>query len=127
MLTIRPKRCRIIGVTTARQPWNTESTSIKPGATDTVTVIFGYQYGHKPGFKLDPSKVENIKVFANGKSADTRTFRIVSLVAGGESGEAPGRLGLTKSYLCGRCLECVSNAIEFAGGKPPTQTGVEGA
>ncbi len=34
-------------------PWNTEQTYLKPGQAGTVTVIFGHQYGHKPGYRAE--------------------------------------------------------------------------
>ena len=47
-----------------KQPWNTESSTIKPGETKTITVNFGKSYGGNPGFALDASKVSAIKMFA---------------------------------------------------------------
>ncbi len=34
-------------------PWNTEQVYLKPGERATVTVIFGHQYGHKPGYRAE--------------------------------------------------------------------------
>ena len=45
-------------------PWNTESATIKPGASGTVTVVFGYQYGHKKGYALKPGAVVSLLLFA---------------------------------------------------------------
>jgi beta-glucanase (GH16 family) len=67
-------------------PWNTEHTYLKPGERGSVTVIFGHQYGHKPGYALKPKEVVNILMFSD--TADTvKSFRIESLVAGGPAGE----------------------------------------
>ncbi|MDA3875088.1 MAG: family 16 glycosylhydrolase, partial [Kiritimatiellae bacterium] len=69
-------------------PWNTEATTVKPGETKFLKVIFGHQYGYKPGFKLDPSKVTQVMFFLE-KSNQDRSFRIEDLLAGGPSGEKP--------------------------------------
>jgi len=69
-------------------PWNTESTSIKPGASGTIKVIFGYAYGHKPGYPLNPSAIANLKFFTGKIGAET-TFRILSIEAAGPAGEKP--------------------------------------
>lgn len=69
-------------------PWNTESVSLEPGKPGTVTTIFGYSYGKKPGYALKSAAVSNIMLFA-GKSDAVQSFRIESLVAGGPAGEKP--------------------------------------
>ncbi len=69
-------------------PWNTESIFLQPGETGTVKTIFGYQYGQKKGFKLDPSKVVNLLVFTT-KADGPQSFRIVSIKADGPAGEKP--------------------------------------
>ncbi len=69
-------------------PWDTETVTLPPGATDTITTIFGYSYGRKPGYALKPSAVVDVLLFT-GKSSQAQSFRIESLVAGGSSGEAP--------------------------------------
>jgi len=71
-----------------KNPWNTESVNLDPGATDTITTMFGYAYGHKRGFALKPDAIVNIMIFAV-KSDETQSFRINSLVAGGQPGEKP--------------------------------------
>jgi len=71
-----------------KSPWNTESVHLKPGESKYLKVIFGYQYGYKPGFKLDPSKVVAILFFC-GKSKDERSFKIEEIQAGGPAGEKP--------------------------------------
>jgi beta-glucanase (GH16 family) len=67
---------------------NTESATIKPGQTGTVKVIFGYQYGGKPGYPLKPAEVQNLLLFT-GKGNDVRSFRIESIHASGPAGEQP--------------------------------------
>jgi beta-glucanase (GH16 family) len=69
-------------------PWNTEQASLKPGERATITVIFGHQYGHKPGYALKPNDVVNILMFT-GKADAPMAFRVESLVAGGPAGEKP--------------------------------------
>jgi beta-glucanase (GH16 family) len=69
-------------------PWNTEQVFLKPGETATVKVIFGFQYGHKPGFALKPAEVVNIVLFTD-KADAAKSFRIESLVAAGTKGERP--------------------------------------
>lgn len=68
-------------------PWNAEHAGIAPGATATVRVCFGYNFG-KPGYALDPKRISQVLVFVTGKT-DEQTFRIQSLVAGGKPGEKP--------------------------------------
>ena len=70
------------------QPWNTESGYIKPGETGTVKVIFGFQYGTKPGYKLDSAKVVNLLLFT-GKAKAPVSFRVESIIASGAAGERP--------------------------------------
>lgn len=69
-------------------PWNCESVSIKPGQSGAVKVIFGYQYGMKPGFKLNPAAVVNVLLFT-GKAKQPGNFVVESLTAAGEAGEKP--------------------------------------
>jgi beta-glucanase (GH16 family) len=69
-------------------PWNTEQLTLKPGAAGTVSVLFGFSYGRKPGYALKPAAVSNILMFAL-KSNDPQSFRLESLVAAGLAGEKP--------------------------------------
>lgn len=69
-------------------PWNTESQSIKAGETGVVKVIFGYGYGLKKSFALNPAKIVNLVLFA-GKSKEAQSFRLESLIADGLAGEKP--------------------------------------
>ena len=71
-----------------KNPWNTESVGLKPGETRTAKVIFGYHYGMKPGYKLDPSRVVQV-LFFTGKVKAPVSFRIESLTAAGATGEKP--------------------------------------
>lgn len=69
-------------------PWNCEPVNIPPGASSTATVIFGYSYNKRPGFKLNPATVSKVLLFT-GKSNEDLTFRIESIQAGGPAGETP--------------------------------------
>lgn len=69
-------------------PWNTEQKFIEPGKTETLKVIFGYAYGYKPDYKLDPSKIINLKLFT-GKVREAVQFRIDSIIAAGPASEMP--------------------------------------
>jgi beta-glucanase (GH16 family) len=114
-------------------PWNTEQSTLKPGETGTVTTIFGYSYGHKPGFKLNPAKVTQVLVFAT-KSDDVRSFRIESLTAAGPAGEAPPvdpksiRVKPAGGVLLGagtvidaeKQIDAVSAKASFAAGEKPS-------
>ena len=71
-----------------KAPWNTEQTYLKPGERGTVTVIFGHQYGHQPGYALKPKEIVGILLFSE-KADSAKSFRIESLVAGGPAGEKP--------------------------------------
>jgi beta-glucanase (GH16 family) len=69
-------------------PWNCEAATLKPGAAGTIKVLFGYSYGQKPGFALNPKAVVRLLLFT-GKSGDVQSFRIVSIKAAGKAGEKP--------------------------------------
>lgn len=71
-----------------KEPWNTESIDLKPGEAGAAKVIFGYQYGMKPGYKLNPSKVVQV-MFFTGKVTQPVSFRIESITAAGPAGEKP--------------------------------------
>ncbi len=70
-----------------QSPWNAEHVGIAPGATGTVRVCFGYNFG-QPGYALDAKRVSQVLVFVTGK-ADEQSFRIETLAAGGKPGEKP--------------------------------------
>jgi beta-glucanase (GH16 family) len=67
---------------------NTESTSVKPGETGSVKVIFGYGYNKKPSYALNPAEVQRLLFFTTETKA-ARSFRIESIHAGGPAGEKP--------------------------------------
>lgn len=68
---------------------NTEGARLKPNESKVIKVIFGYSYGYKPGFGLNPESVIEILFFATGKTDAVRVFRIEDLQANGASGEKP--------------------------------------
>ena len=68
-------------------PWNVENAELRPGASDTIRVRFGYSWG-KRGYAIDPAKVVQVLVFL-GKSDSTQSFRVESIEAGGSPGEKP--------------------------------------
>ena len=69
------------------KPWSTESASIKPGATGSVTVCFGYAYG-KAAFALKPAAIVRVLVFT-GKPEAEQSLRIEAVEAAGAPGEKP--------------------------------------
>jgi len=69
-------------------PNNAEMLSLKPGASGTVSVIFGHSFGHKPAYKLKPSAITSILLFS-GKSDTPISFRVESITAAGLPGEKP--------------------------------------
>lgn len=69
-------------------PWNTEQDYLQPGATGTITVVFGHAYGHKPAYDLNSSNITQVLLFT-GKTDSPRTFRLVSLKAAGRHGDKP--------------------------------------
>ncbi len=69
-------------------PWNSEWRQIQPGATGTVSVLFGYTWG-KPGYALQPQAVVRMVLFAGKADKRDQSFRVVSLEAGGQPGEKP--------------------------------------
>ncbi|CAN5340287.1 hypothetical protein BH09VER1_BH09VER1_27380 [soil metagenome] len=68
---------------------NCEMLGLAPGESKIVKVIFGYAYGYKPAFKLNPGSVMQILFVANGKKDAPRSFRMEDLQASGSSGEQP--------------------------------------
>lgn len=69
-------------------PWNTENKTIKPGEAANLKVIFGYAYGFKPAFKVNPAEIEKLLLFAE-KRPYAQSFRIETLQAAGPAGEKP--------------------------------------
>ena len=114
-------------------PWNTEQAYLKPGERATVTVIFGHQYGHKPGYALNPKEVVNLLLFT-GKVDATTSFRVESLVAGGPAGETPPvdpasiRIKPKDGVLLGAGVKIDAQAqIEAKGTQVSLVTGASGA
>ena len=70
-----------------KDPWNGENVYLKPGATGTVRVRFGYSWG-KPGYPVKPAAIARVLLFA-GKVDAEQSFKIESLQAGGSPGEKP--------------------------------------
>ena len=102
-------------------PWNTETITLKPGATGTVSTIFGFSYGKKPGYKLDPSKVVNFLLFTQ-KSDVEQSFRIETLQADGPKGEEPPvdpksiRIEPKNGYIVGPGAELDAKQVAGSGG-----------
>lgn len=69
-------------------PWNTESAHLDPGESGTITVVFGFGYGHRPSYPLNTAEITGVLLFT-GKSDKARAVRIDALIAGGEAGERP--------------------------------------
>jgi beta-glucanase (GH16 family) len=68
---------------------NCEAISLKPGDSKILKVIFGFSYGYKPGFQLNPASVTNLLFFSPGKKDTARSFRIEDIQATGSAGEKP--------------------------------------
>ena len=68
---------------------NTESTSVKPGESGVVKVIFGFTYGHKPGAKPNPAAISKLVFFTSKVIGVKESFRVASIVATGPAGEKP--------------------------------------
>jgi beta-glucanase (GH16 family) len=75
------------GGTTAASS-NTESVTLAPGAFGTLTTLFGYSSGYKPGYALKPAAITNVLLFAS-KSVAAQSFCLTALIAGGVAGEKP--------------------------------------
>jgi beta-glucanase (GH16 family) len=68
-------------------PWNTEAGTVPPGERRVVSTYFGYSYGRKKGFALDPSQVVGMVLFAS-KSSESQDFNVLSIRAAGVPHEA---------------------------------------
>jgi beta-glucanase (GH16 family) len=68
---------------------NTEGVRLKPNESKVLKVIFGYSYGYKPGFALNPESVVQLLFFSSGKTDAVRVFRIDDIQANGAAGEKP--------------------------------------
>jgi len=71
---------------------NMEWVGLKPGETNTVKVVFGYQKGFKPGPALKASSVSEIYIYLWGKD-QARSFRVEEIKAAGRAGEKPPGAG----------------------------------
>ena len=69
-------------------PWNCESVWLDPGESKELKVIFGYQYGFKPGYKLKPEAVVRLLFFIS-KTNEEKSFRLEDIQATGSAGEKP--------------------------------------
>lgn len=102
-------------------PYNTENVHLEPGEARTITTIFGYAFGQKPGFRLKPEAVSGVLVFAS-KSSAAQSFRIDSLEAAGPRGETPAadpatiRLKPQEGYLLGEKVKVTAAQIVANGG-----------
>ena len=72
-----------------KNPWNGESKVFEPGQTKTIRVYFGYSYGFKPGFILNPGAITQL-LFFTGKASEDISFRIESVEGAGWVGEKIG-------------------------------------
>jgi beta-glucanase (GH16 family) len=71
-----------------KNPWNTESKTIKPGESGDIKVIFGHAYGFKPAYPVNPAEIVKVLLFTGKKDA-VQSFRIETLQAAGPAGEKP--------------------------------------
>lgn len=71
----------------AASPWSSETLWLKPGEAGTIHVRFGYAWG-KPGFALNTARINQMLLYVS-KADKQQSFRLESLVAGGEPGEKP--------------------------------------
>jgi beta-glucanase (GH16 family) len=69
------------------QPWSTNVIELEPGASGTLRVYYGYDWGKK-AFALDPAKITQAFLFID-KSAEPRSFRLTALESAGPPGEQP--------------------------------------
>ncbi|XHR26786.1 MAG: family 16 glycosylhydrolase [Chthoniobacteraceae bacterium] len=65
---------------------NTETTAVKPGTKNKITLFPGYAYGKKPSFKLRTAEIYKMLLFTS-KTAEAQNYRIESIVATGTVGE----------------------------------------
>jgi len=79
---------RVNGLVSGSPEQNGETVSLRPGESKVVKVIFGYQYGFKPGPAVNPSKISDILLFV-GMSDSPQSFRVEDLQAAGPAGEKP--------------------------------------
>ena len=68
--------------------WNVNRIRINAGSTETIKVVFGYDYGSKLGYELDSSKILSVLLFT-GHTKEAKSFVIEQIVATGATGEKP--------------------------------------
>lgn len=76
------------GATYKHGSWSTEQAWLKPNQSQVVKVIFGYNYGFKPGYPLNASRIKQILLFT-GNAPKGAAYRIEALQATGTTGEKP--------------------------------------
>jgi hypothetical protein len=70
-------------------PWNVETLrDLQPGESKILKVVFGYQYGLNPGYKLNAAAITRVLLFAEQPKQDC-TLRLGQIVAAGPAGEKP--------------------------------------
>jgi hypothetical protein len=69
-------------------PWNCESCTLSPGQSGRLAVLFGYSYGQKRGFALNPAAVVGVHLFIT-RTQSASSFRLLALTAAGPTGERP--------------------------------------
>ena len=79
---------RVDGSDRGQPAMNAEVIGVKPGESKVIKVIFGYEWGFKPGPMVNPSKVTQIILFL-AKSDSPQSFRIEDLQGAGVAGEKP--------------------------------------
>ena len=73
----------------AKEPWNSEAKVIEPGQTKTLRVYFGYSYGFRPSYKLNPEAVTQLLLFTGKLDSDV-AFRVEQIQGAGWVGEKIG-------------------------------------
>jgi beta-glucanase (GH16 family) len=68
-------------------PWSTNVIDLEPGASGTLRVYYGWDWGKK-AFALDPARITQAFLFID-KSAEPRSFRLIALGCAGPPGEQP--------------------------------------
>ncbi len=68
-------------------PWSTNVIDLEPGASGTLRVYYGYDWGKK-AFALDPARITQAFLFID-KSSEPRSFRLTALASAGPPGEQP--------------------------------------
>jgi beta-glucanase (GH16 family) len=69
-------------------PWNGASAYLPAGKTGTARIYYGISY-NQPAYAIDPAKITKIIAFTGKSETASRTFRIESITAGGNTGDKP--------------------------------------